>query len=224
MKRRIRKFLPFTFVAALVAISAYGIVTAVIFWAGDWNTQARDALAIPLCLLPTAAFLAWLLVGYGKTLDKVQNLVAGCWMLPLSGLTAYAITWVSVEFVKATLAIAAIHALVWLLLAQITRKMYRNKRQANIAKASGRSQDDPDVCSLANNNLLANATVLAMVTTSQGIVMMETYAAAYFSIGAIRAMALIIGCTIGLVFFNLHPTQSDIRKITNQPEQPKGCI
>lgn len=210
------------FVAALVVIAAYGTVTAVIFYTANWNTQARDALAIPLCLLPTAAFLVWLLFGYGKTLDNVQNIVAGFWILPLSSSVAYAATWLPAKLVTATLAIVAVHVLAWILLAQITRKVYRNKRQANIAKASGRSQDDPEVRSLANNNLLANATVLAMVTTAQSIVTMDTYAGAYFSIWAIRAIAFIVGSTIGLVVFNLHPTQSDIRKLTSQTEPPEG--
>ena len=210
------------FVAALVVIAAYGSVIAVIFYLVNWNTQARDALAIPLCLLPTVAFLVWLLAGYGKTLDNVQNIVAGCWILPLSSLVAYAATWLPATLVTATLAIAAVHALAWILLAQITRKVYRNKRQANIAKASGRTQDDPEVRNLANNHLLVNATVLAMVTTAQGIVMMDTCAGAYFSIAAIRAIALIVGATVGLVVFNLHPTQSDIRKLTTQKKEPKG--
>ena len=222
MKRSIGRFLPVAFVATIVAIAAYGFVTAVILGAANWNTQAREALAIPLCLLPTVAFLVWLLSGYGKTLDNVQNIVAGCWILLLSCLVAYTATWLPAKFVTATLAIVAVHALVWILLVQITRKMYRNKRQANIAKASRRSQDDPDVGSLANNHVLADATVLAMVTTAQGIVVMDTYAGAYFSIAAIRAITLIVGATVGLVFFNLHPTQSDIRKLTTQTEQPEG--
>ena len=222
MKRSIMRFLPFTFVAALVIIAAYGAVTAVIFYAADWNTQARDALAIPLCLLPTATFFIWLLAGYGKTLNNVQNIVAGCWIFTLSCLTAYATTWLPAKFVTATLANVAVHALVWILLAQITRKVYKNKRQANIAKASGRSENDPDVRNLANNNLLTNAIVLAMVTTAQGIVTMDAHAGAYFSIAAIRAIAFIVGSTVGLVVFNLHPTQSDIRKFTTQTEHLKG--
>ena len=222
MGSRLRRYAPLTFVVALLAIAAYGAISALIFLAADWTTSARNALVIPVCLLPTAAFLVWLQVGYGKTLDNVQNLVAGCWICPLSAVVAYLTTYLPAEFVKATFAVMFVHAFIWLGLAQLTRRLYRAKRQANIARASARPVDDPEVRNLANNNVLATATALAMLTTAQIIVTMGTYASDYFNTGAIRGIGMIIGCTVGLILFNLHPTQSDIREIASQHQQSEG--
>lgn len=120
-----------------------------------------------------------------------------------------------------TSGIAFTGILVWLVLARITRKLYGKKRQSNIAKASGRPLDDTDVQRLANNNLLATAVTLAMVGTSQSVVLMENHIAEYFSAGAIRGIAMLLSCTIALALYNLHPTQSDIREITSRTQSSK---
>ena len=81
MGRRIRKYVPLLWPVALVSTGTYGAISAIIFWAADWTTLARDALVIPVCLLPAAAFLTWTAVGYGKTLDKVPK--SRCRMLDM---------------------------------------------------------------------------------------------------------------------------------------------
>ena len=128
MGGRLRKYAPLLWPVALVAVSTYGAMSAIIFWVADWTTVARNALVIPVCLLPSTAFLLWIAVGYGKTLDKVQNLAAGCWIFPGVAAVAYLATFLPAELVKATLAVAGIHVVVWLVLALITRKLYREKR------------------------------------------------------------------------------------------------
>ena len=222
MGKRLARYAPLMLVMPLVVIGVFGAFLAVVFWVVDWDTQARDALAIPFCLLLTAAFLAWVRAGYHKTLIKAQNLVAGCWICAASFIMAYLTTYLPLEFVKAALSLMFVHVFIWLALVQITRKVYRDKKRANIAKASGRSPDDPEVRNLANNHLLSNAVALAMLTTAQTIVAMETYASEYFSTAAIRVIGMIIGCAIGLTLFNLHPTQSDIREITSPKNIPAG--
>lgn len=222
MRGQLRKYAPLLWPVGLVAISTYGAMSAIIFWLAGWTTTARDALAIPVCLLPSAVFLLWVAVGFGKTLDKVQNLVAGYWICPASAAVAYLATFLPGELVKATLAVAGAHVVVWLVLALITRKLYREKRQANIARASNRPPDDPEVQRLANNTLLATAVTCAMICTAQSIVVMEKYIADYFSTGAIRGIATVTSCTIGLALFNLHPTQFNIREFTSQSRQPKN--
>ena len=222
MGKRLRQYGQMAFVMALVAIAIYGIVMAPIFLAANLTTDARNALVIPACLLPTAGFLVWLQVDHGKTLNKVQNLIAGCWICPLSAAVAYTTTYLPTDIVKATFSIMAVHAFIWLALTQITRKLYRDKKKTNLAKASGMPLDDPRIQNLANNNVLATATALAMLTTAQIILMMATYTSEYFSTGAIRAIGMITGCTAGLILFNLHPTQSDIREITSQFKLRKG--
>ena len=216
MGKRLKRYAPAVLVAALVLIATFGVISSVIFLSAGWTTSARDALVIPACLLTSAAFLIWLKVGYGKTLNKVQNLVAVCWIWPLSAVVAYLTTYLPAEFIQATLAMAFIHIFVWLGLTYITRRLYREKRQANIAKASARPLDDPEARRLANNNVLAHATVFAMITTAQSIMICETYISEYFSTGAIRSIGMIFGCIVGLIIFNLHPAQSDIREFTSQ--------
>ena len=222
MRKRLARYAPLIFSMALVAIGVFGAILAVVFWVYDQNAQVRDALVIPFGLLPAAAFLAWLAAGDRQTLNKAQNLVAGCWICAASGAMAYLTTYLPLEFVKATLGLIFVPALIWLPLTQINRKVYRDKKRANIAKASGRSPDDPEVRNLANNNLLSNSVALAMLTTAQTIVFMETYASEYFSIVAIRVVGMTIGCAVGLILFNRHPTQLDIREITSKPNTPAG--
>ena len=223
MRKRLARYAPLIFSMALVAIGVFGAILAVVFWVYDQNAQVRDALVIPFGLLPAAAFLAWLAVGERKTLLKVQNRAAGCWICAASFIMAYLTTYLPLEFVKAALSLMFVHVFIWLALVQITRKVYRDKKRANIAKASGRSPDDPEVRNLANNNLLSTATALAMLTTAQTIVAMETYASEYFSTAAIRVIGMIIGCAIGLTLFNRHPTQLDIKEITSKPNIPAGA-
>ena len=190
-----------------------GLVLAPISFFAGFEENARNAALIPVALLPAIVFLLWIKKGRGRTLTQTQNIAAGYWIVPFSAGASYLATFLPDRILIAALSSTIINIILWILLVQITRRLYRIKRQSNIAKASGRPINDPDVRNLSNNTDLATATVIATFTTAKSVILMESEIGPYFFREAIVVIGMNIGAILGFLYFNLSPKQSDIREL-----------
>ena len=199
-----------------VGIGTLGAILAILsLWAGS-SQDAINAVVLPITFIPAIAFILWTRSTGGGALTKIQNVVAGLWIIPSSAIAAYIARFLPSEIVLAMLSSTVINVALWLVLVQITRKIYRAKRQRNYSIQSGRAFDDPDIARLANNTDLATATVVATLATIHCTIVMNRLITDYLIEAAIVVMAMNIGYTLGFMWFNLCPNQSDIREIVSE--------
>ena len=204
--------------AIFLAVAAFGaIVTFVSLFAG-YLGDALNAFLLFLSMLPAMVFLLWIRSSKSPTFSQTQNIAVGLWIVPLSALAAYFTRFLPENVTTSMISTTVVNILLWLLLVQLTRKIYRRDRVKNIASASGRSEEDPDVKKLANNSDLAQATVISIFTTAQCTILIENQATPPIFKEAIVVIAMNLGAMTGFLWFNFCPNQSDIRDLIKDKE------
>lgn len=211
-----KRFIHLSILILFVGIGTLGAILAILsLWAGS-SQDAINAVVLPITFIPAIAFIFWTRSTGGGALTKMQNVAAGLWIIPSSAIAAYIARFLPSEIVLAMLSSTVINVALWLVLVQITRKIYRAKRQHNYSIQSGRTFDDPDIARLANNTDLATATVVATLATINCTIVMNRLITDYLIEAAIVVMAMNIGYTLGFMWFNLCPNQSDIRELMSE--------
>ena len=221
MKSQIIRAVPLTITIILASVATIGAALTVAFLTSGWTDEARNAATIPTCLVPMIMLLFWLKKDGTKSLTKTQTVVAAAWVSSFSATAAYIVAALPIDTMKIALSTPVVNIVLWLVLAQITRKIYRAKRQSNIAKASGRPVDDPEVLSLANNTILATAIAIAVFTTAETIILFQSSASQFLSTAAARVVAIFLGTSLGLAWFSFCPKQCDIRDLTGREQRPQ---
>ena len=189
-----------------------GAVIAVAFLLIDLPVLALNAVVIPISAIPAVGFLVWVGKERRSPMVKAQNIVAGFWVVAVSTLVAHLATAIPGDTTTALVSTTGIEIVIWLLLYHITRRLYSKGRQRNIASASGKPLDDPEVRTLANNQDLATALLAAMLFTTKSIVLMQSNFVPYLTPEATRVMGITLGSSLGLILFNFCPNQTSIRE------------
>ena len=76
--------------------------------------------------------------------------------------------------------------------------------------------DDTEVITLSDNTDLGTATAWTVFTTTKSIIAMRSDIAPFLTPEAILVVGMHIGATIGLLYFNLCPNQTRIRRLVSQ--------
>lgn len=216
MKSQIIRAVPLAITIILASIATIGAALTVAFFTSGWTEEARNAATIPMCLIPTMMLLYWLKKDGTKSLTKTQLVVAAAWISSFSAVAAYIVAAFPKNTVEIALSTPVVDIALWLVLVQVTRKLYRAKRQSNIAKASGRPVDDPEVLNLANNTILATAIAIAVFTTAETIILFQSNESAFLSTASARVVSIFLGTSLGLAWFTFCPKQSEIRDLTRR--------
>ena len=218
---------PRTMFAILLAVAAFGGLVALVSLFAGYLGDAINAALLFLSMIPALTFMLWIGNSKRRTFGQTQNIVAGYWIVPLSALAAYFARFLPENVTTSIISTIVVNILFWLLLVQITRKIYGAGRVRNIASASGRPADDHDVKKLANNSDLAQAIVIAIFTSAQFTILIENEATPPIFKEAIVAISMNLGALTGFLWFNFCPNQSDIRDLIRnkathrEPEKTK---
>ena len=73
--------------------------------------------------------------------------------------------------------------------------------------------DDPQVAKLADNSDLARALIVTIIGTATGVALMKDYTATYFMEQAFVITGMNVGATLGFLWYNFCPNQSNIREL-----------
>ena len=206
------KLVGFAVLGGFCSIAAFGAVLAVASYLAGLAENARNAALLPLTILPATIFLFWLKQGDRRSFTRTQNIAAGYWIVTSSALASYIATFLPENVTTAIISTTVGNILLWLLVVQLTRKLYQSNRQANIAQASQSPIDDPDVKRLANNTDLATATVLATFITAKCTILIDNEVTPFIFKEAVAVIAMNIGAIVGFLWFNFCPNQSEIRE------------
>ena len=215
-KKRITSLVPALILSMFVAFGTLGTVLAVAAAVVGAGILALNAATTMVAMTPTIGFLVW--VGRKKTttFTKVQNITAGKWTVAAAALVANILIWVPQKLLISIVSTSVLEGVLWLILWQTTNRKYRTKRQSNIAIASGRAMDDAEVKTLSDNTDLATATTLAVFTTTKAIIAMRSDLTPLLTSEAIVVVGMTVGATMGLLYFNLCPNQTRIRRLVSQ--------
>ena len=198
-----------------VGTGTLGAILAAVSLLAGYSEEARNAVLIPVNFLPAIAFLVWMRSKGGVPLSKIQNVAAGLWIVPGGAGAAYIARFSPDEVLIGVLSTTVINGVLWLILFQITRKLYRAKRQRNYAIASGRPFDDPEIRQLSDNSDLSTAVVLATFAAANCVIIMDKVIGGHFYESAIVVTSMNIGCTLGFMWFNFCPNQTRIRELAS---------
>ena len=212
-RTRILRFVHVIVLICLVGAAMLGaIIAAASLLAGESNL-ALNATMLPINLLPYGILVVWL-KRKATDLTKIQNITAGFWIVPASTIAGYAARFLPDQITLAAMSITGmISVALWLIVFQVTRRMYRAGRQRNLARFTGRPLEDPEVIRLANNSDLATATVAATLATVSSIVTMNKLIAPVVMESAVLLIGMNIGAILGFMYFNFCHNQSDIREL-----------
>ena len=199
-------------VVMMAGFAVLGAVLAIAFLLADIPVIALNAVIIPLSIIPALGFLAWVKSKHRSPMVKAQNIVAGIWVVAFATISAHVVSLFPGGATTAVVSTTGIEIVLWLVFFQVTRKVYRDGRRKNIASASGKALDDPEVINLASNHDLATATVAAMLFTTKSIILMESSFADFLTPAAARVIGITLGSSLGLILFNLCPNQTNIRE------------
>ena len=219
----VARLIPFAILGIFAIIATIGAALAIISFLAGYSENARNASLIPASLIPSSFFFLWLKSGNDKTFAKTQNIAAGLWIVPFAALAAYAATWLPANLSTAIISTTIGNIVLWIVLVQVTRKLYRFKRQTNIAAAAGRPSSDPNVNRLSNNTDLATAIVLATFTTAEFTILIKNDITPYFFKEGVVVIAMNVGAILGFLWFNLCPNQSDIRELISLGDKENPC-
>lgn len=217
---RVKRTIGLSIILMFLGLAAFGAVCAAAYAAAGLAAEAINAITIPLALIPTAVFLIWLAKGNYRQLNKVQNLTAALWIGIATSTVAYVATAFPTDIIKASITLAGAQTVLWLLCVQFTRRLYRRKREQNIALAAGKTVDHPDVQKLANNSDLATSITVAVFATAESIILLRSEFTPYLTVATIRIIALLIGVPLGFAWFNWCPNQTDIREFVSRHKRP----
>ena len=218
-----RILIPRTIFAIFLAVAAFGAIVAFVSYYAGYLGDALNAALLFLSMLPAMTFLIWIGNSKTRTFGQAQNIVVGYWIVPLSALAAYFARFLPENVTTSIISTIVVNILLWLLLVQLTRKIYRAGRAKNIASASGRSEEDPDVKRLSNNSDLAQAIVISIFTTVQCTILIENQVTPPIFKEAIVVIAMNLGAMTGFLWFNFCPNQSDIRDLIKENEQGRDA-
>ena len=207
------KLIGFAILAVFCSIAVFGAVLAVASHLAGLAENARNAALLPLTVLPATVFLFWVKQGGRRSFTRAQNIAAGLWIVPFSALASYVATFLPENVTTAIISTTVGNILLWLLLVQLTRRLYQSGRQANIAQASRRPADDQDVKRLSNNTDLATATVLAAFIAAKSTILIENEVTPFIFKEGVVVVAMNVGAIVGYLWFNFCPNQSDIREL-----------
>ena len=183
---------------------------------------ALNAVIIWACCIPALFFLLWIAKEYRNPVIKRQNIVAGIWIISLSTVLAHVATRIPMSVVTTVILTTILEVAAGLPLYHVTRKLYKNGRQKNIAAASGKPLDDPDVRNLADNQDLAIAIVAGMMLTTKSITIMQSDFAPFLMPDTTRVIAILLGSSTGIITFNFCPNQTKTREFIARSTVPKG--
>ena len=196
----------------LGAIAVLGIILATAALLLDSKVIALNSAVLPISAIPAIAFLIWLSKEVRNPLIRAQNIVTGIWTIGAATIAAHLVTRVPVNLVTAVVSTAIIEVILLLTLYHVTRKLYSAGRRRNLAVATGKPESDSEVRSLANNADLAQATVLSIFVTTKLAIFMQSDIAPYLETATIRLVALTLGASMGLIWFNAGHNQTTIRE------------
>ena len=211
---RIMKYLPDVTIGILVACLLFALVGLALAMVEGYRPLIFNTIAFISLILPCFAFFLWLKSSRRSQLTRIQNGVAGAilaiaaWIPPLILTNVPEADW---PIVLSLGGIAGV--LVYLLLANMHRRLFHARLARNIALSAGIDDlDDPEVQRLAKNDTLPHAAVFCTGGPSLALttVLFEWTLASSLSDVALVSIAWGISLTIGLIAYNFLPAQRDI--------------
>ncbi len=211
---RIMKYLPDVTIGILVACLLFALVGLVMSIVQGYRPLFFNTITLISLILPGIAFFLWLKSIRRSPLTRIQNGVAGsilaiaAWIPPLILTNVPEADW---PIVLSLGGIAGV--LVYLLLANMHRRLFHAKLARNIALSAGIDDlDDPEVQRLAKNDTLPHAAVFCTGGPSLALttVLFEWTSTSSLSDVALVSIAWGISLTIGLIAYNFLPAQRDI--------------
>lgn len=219
---RIMNYLPNVMIGILVFCLLFALVGLAISIVEGYRPLFFNTTTLIFLMLPGIAFLLWLKSSRRSHLTRIQNCVAGAilaiaaWIPPLILTNVPEADW---PIVLSLGGIAGV--LVYLLLANIHRRLFHARLARNIALSAGIDDvDDPEVQGLAKNDTLPHAAVFCTGGPSLALttVLFEWTLASSLSDVALISIAWGISLTIGLVAYNFLPAQRDIYEFITESQ------
>ena len=219
---RTMKYLSNVSIGVLVVCLLIGLVGLALSIVEGHSPLFFNTITLISLIMPFITFMLWLKSSRRSQPTRIQNGVAGsilafaAWIPPLVLTNVPEADW---PIVLSLGGIAGV--LVYLLLANIHRRLFHAKLARNIAIAAGIDDvDDPEVKRLAKNDTLPHAAVFCTGGPSLALttILFETTLTSSLSDVAIVSIAWGVSLTIGLIAYNFLPAQRGIYEFITESQ------
>lgn len=219
---RTMKYLSNVSIGVLVVCLLIGLVGLALSIVEGHSPLFFNTITLISLLMPGITFLLWLKSSRRSQLTRIQNGVAGSILAIAAWIPPFILTKVPEADWPIVLSLGGIAGvLVYLLLANIHRRLFHAKLARNIAIAAGTNDaDDPEVKRLAKNDTLPHAAVFCTGGPSLALttILFETTLTSSLSDVAIVSIAWGVSLTIGLIAYNFLPAQRDIYEFITESQ------
>ena len=219
---RIKNYLPIVTIGILAACLLFALVGLVMSIVEGHRPLFFNTVTIISLILPGITFLLWLKSSKRSPLTRIQNGVAGSILAIAGWIPPTILTNVPEADWPIVLSLGGIAGvLVYLLLANMHRRLFHAKLARNIAITAGIDDpDDPEVKRLAKNDTLPHAAVFCTGGPSLALttILFELTLTSSLSDVAIVSIAWGISLTIGLIAYNFLPAQRDIYEFITESQ------